>query len=319
MPSFQVSGIALWQWQQKAKQQAIAAGISPQEVDWLLQELAGLDRLSLRLETYKTQTLTLKASLETLCDRWQQRLAERVPVQYLAGVAPWRQFLLEVTPAVLIPRPETERLIDLAQAAVRSRDQNSVGQRSAKQSSTDDYQAQGHWADLGTGSGAIAIGLADSFPLAQIHAVDFSEAALSVAQQNAQRYGFGDRIQFYCGSWFEPLTHLQGKLSGIVSNPPYIPQALIPNLQPEVSQHEPHLALDGGTDGLNAIRHLVKTAPVYLRSGGILLIEMMAGQAKAVAALLQAQESYTDIQIHADFAGIERFVLARRGSRGVGG
>lgn len=302
MPSFQVSGIALWQWQQTAKQQAIAAGISPQEVDWLLQELAGLDRLSLRLETYTSQTIALKVPLETLSDRWQQRLTERVPVQYLAGVAPWRQFLLHVTPAVLIPRPETEILIDLAQAAACSADRIAPNFDLAKE----------HWADLGTGSGAIAIGLADSFPAAQIHAVDFSEAALAVAQENAKQCGFNDRIQFYRGSWFEPLTDLKGKLSGMVSNPPYIPQPMIPDLQPEVSQHEPHLALDGGTDGLDAIRLLVETAPTYLRSGGLWLIEMMAGQAEAVTALLKAQGNYVGIQIHPDLAGVERFALAYR-------
>ncbi|MEP0912192.1 peptide chain release factor N(5)-glutamine methyltransferase [Leptolyngbya sp. GB1-A1] len=302
MPSFQVSGIALWQWQQTAKQQAIAAGISPQEVDWLLQELAGLDRLSLRLETYTSQTLALKVPLETLSARWQQRLTERVPVQYLAGVAPWRQFLLHVTPAVLIPRPETEILIDLAQAAACSADRIAPNFDLAKE----------HWADLGTGSGAIAIGLADSFPAAQIHAVDFSEAALAVAQENAKQCGFSDRIQFYRGSWFEPLTDLKGKLSGMVSNPPYIPQPMIPDLQPEVSQHEPHLALDGGTDGLDAIRLLVETAPTYLRSGGLWLIEMMAGQAEAVTALLKAQGNYVGIQIHSDLAGVERFALAYR-------
>lgn len=296
MSSVLVSGDALWEWQQQAKQQAIAAGIPPQEVDWLLQEFAGLDRLSLRLETYKSQTLSLQVSLEALIDRWQQRLNDRVPVQYLAGVAPWRQFVLHVTPAVLIPRPETEILIDLAQSAVQS----------------SPVLAAGHWADLGTGSGAIALGLADSFPDAQVHAVDFSESALAVAQQNAKRCGLGDRIRFYHGSWFEPIAPLQGQLSGMVSNPPYIPQGMIADLQPEVARHEPHLALDGGTDGLDAVRHLIKTAPLYLRSGGLWLVELMADQAGAVADLLNAAGSYTDIQIHADLAGIDRFVMALR-------
>ncbi|WP_088890294.1 peptide chain release factor N(5)-glutamine methyltransferase [Leptolyngbya ohadii] len=297
MNSVLVSGNALWQWQQQAKQQAIAAKIPLQEVDWLLQELAGLDRLSLRLETYRSQTVSLKVSLETLSDCWQQRLADRVPVQYLAGVAPWRQFLLHVTPAVLIPRPETEMLIDLAQSAVQLHPS----------------LATGHWVDLGTGSGAIAIGLADSFPDAQIHAVDYSEAALAVAQWNARQCGFGDRIQFYRGSWFEPIAHLQGQLSGMVSNPPYIPQGIIADLQPEVARHEPHLALDGGTDGLDAVRHLINTAPFYLRSGGLWLVELMADQAAIVADLLDAAGSYTEIQIHADLAGIDRFVMAYRG------
>ena len=295
--SQQVSGFELWQWRSTAQAQATAAEIPPQELDWLLQEIAGLDRLSLRLGSFKTQPqVRLHCSLETIAQLWQQRLNTRVPVQYLAGFAPWRQFSLRVSPAVLIPRPETEYLIDLVLKAVAQTPQ----------------LRQGHWADLGTGSGAIAIGLADALPHALVHAVDFSEAALSIACENAAAYQFNDRIRFYQGSWFEPLSALQGQLSGMVSNPPYIPSAFIPDLQPEVSRHEPHLALDGGADGLDDIRHLVSTAPRYLQSGGIWLIEMMAGQAAQVRELLQQQGSYRDIQIHVDFAGIDRFALAYR-------
>lgn len=185
-----------------------------------------------------------------LANLWDRRLGDRVPVQYLTGKTPWRNLLLQVSPAVLIPRPETEILIDLAIAASQN---------------LPDLQ-QGNWADLGTGSGAIAIGLATTLPMAHIHAVDFSSQALAIAQQNARTLHVDDRIQFYLGSWFAPLSLLQGRLSGMISNPPYIPSQLISNLQPEVSLHEPHLALDGGPDGLNAIRQLVAIAPGYLVS-----------------------------------------------------
>ncbi|HEY9697150.1 MAG TPA: peptide chain release factor N(5)-glutamine methyltransferase [Trichocoleus sp.] len=293
----QISGFALWQWRSITQKQAIEAGMSPQEVDWLLREVAGLDRLSLRLESFKTQPeVLLSCSLETLAHLWQQRLDARVPVQYLAGIAPWRQFVLRVSPAVLIPRPETEYLIDLALSVVERNPELALG----------------NWADLGTGSGAIAIGLASALPHALLHAVDLSESALSIARENAAANGLSDRIQFYQGSWFEPLTALQGQLSGIVSNPPYIPSQLIPDLQPEVSRHEPHLALDGGADGLDDIRQLVSIAPRYLRSGGVWMIEMMAGQAMQVSQLLQQQGSYREIQIYADFAGLDRFALAYR-------
>lgn len=171
---------------------------------------------------------------------------------------------------------------------------------------------EGDWADLGTGSGAIAIGLATAFPAARIHAVDYSAAALTIAQSNAQQLDLTDRIQFYEGSWLQPLEHLKGRLSGIVANPPYIPSGMVPALQPEVARHEPHLALDGGADGLNCLRHLVATAPDYLQTGGIWLVEMMAGQAIAVADLLHQQGSYCQIQIHPDLAGIDRFALAYR-------
>lgn len=293
-----VSGLELWQWRQEAIAAAVAAEVSPDEVDWLLQEVANLDKLALRLESYKGRShLQLQMSLEKLTQLWHRRVHEKLPVQYITGVTPWRNFSLVVNQSVLIPRPETEYLIDLAIAACRDR-------------SSPNPLEGGHWADLGTGSGAIAIGLADSLTNTTIHAVEFSAEALAIAQHNAHRLGFADRINFYQGSWLEPLDPLQGQLSGIVSNPPYIPSEMVPDLQPEVAQHEPHLALDGGSDGLECIRHLVTTAPTYLKSGGVLLLEMMTGQAPTLINLLQQQGSYCQIKIFSDLAGIERFARA---------
>ncbi|AFY86858.1 peptide chain release factor N(5)-glutamine methyltransferase [Chroococcidiopsis thermalis] len=293
------SGLELWRWRQQAAIDAIAADVSPTELDWLLQEVAGLDTLSLRLELYKHQPqIQLKLPLAELDRLWQRRLQERLPVQYIARITPWRDFKLAVSPAVLIPRPETEILIDLAVAAVNKSFVTGL--------------ERGHWVDLGTGSGAIAIGLAAVFPAAEVHAVDRSSSALVIAQSNAQNLGYGDRLKFYLGNWWEPLEFLQGQVCGMVSNPPYIPSNLVPQLQPEVANHEPHSALDGGADGLDCIRHLIATAPNFLRSGGLWLIEMMGGQAETVSELLQQQGSYMNIQIFADLAGIERFALAYR-------
>lgn len=292
-----VSGLELWQWMNQAKTEAIAYDIPLAEIHWLLQELAGLDRLALRLESFKDlPKIELKLSLSELAQLWQRRLQERVPVQYLTGVAHWRNFSLKVTPAVLIPRPETELLIDLAVEAV-----NSYG-----------VNPKSHWVDLGTGSGAIAIGLACALPNASVYAVDCSSEALAVARLNAENLGFGSRINFYQGLWWEPLAFLKGQVSGMVSNPPYIPSSTVLTLQPEVLKHEPHLALDGGFDGLDCIRHLVETAPDYLESGGVWLVEMMAGQAEAVADMLQSHGSYGKVQIFSDLAGVDRFALAYR-------
>jgi len=286
-----ISGLQLWQWRERAREEAQAAEISPAEVDWFLVTLAGLDRLSLRLGSFRDQDrLELPISLAELTQKWQQRIRDRVPLQYLTGTAPWRHFELAVSPAVLIPRPETEELIEIVAAACED--------------------PQGHWADLGTGSGAIALGLATAFPAATIHAIDRSAEALEIARENARNLGLGDRIRFDCGDWFAPLDSLSGQLSGMVSNPPYIPRNVIPQLQPEVCRHEPHLALDGGEDGLDCIRHLVVTAPTYVRLGGIWAIEMMAGQAEAVTALLRQDGRYEKIQVFPDLAGIDRFVLA---------
>lgn len=292
-----VSGEELWHWRKTAMLAGIAANVSPSELDWLLQEVAGLERLTLRLETFRNlPQIPLQLDIDDLDRLWQKRLSDRLPVQYIAGVVGWRNFKLAVSPAVLIPRPETEQLIDIAVMAAK----NSLLPL-----------AEGQWADLGTGSGAIGLGLAEVFPVAQIHAVDCSREALAIAISNAQSLGFTNRLKFYQGSWWQPLASFKGKLSGMVSNPPYIPSASIAHLQPEVAQHEPKIALDGGEDGLDCLRYLVETAPDYLQPGGVWLVEMMAGQAEIVTALLRDRNCYTNISIHTDFAGIERFALAQ--------
>jgi len=291
----QVSGNELSKWRDTAISAAVSANVSKGEVDWLLQEIAGLDSLALRIDSFKEKSqIQLKLSLQELSKLWQERLNESLPVQYIAKSTPWRHFNIKVSPSVLIPRPETESLIDLVIA----------------QKADNPTTQQGNWADLGTGSGIIALGLCSAFSNAKIYAVDCSTQALSIAQQNADNYGFSNRIEFYQGSWWEPLNFLKGEFSGMVSNPPYIPTSNLPELQPEVFKHEPHLALDGGNDGLECIRHLVETSPDYLKPGGIWLVEMMAGQADKVKQMLQDNGSYSKIEIHRDLAGIERFALA---------
>jgi release factor glutamine methyltransferase len=289
-----VSGLELLVWRKQALQEAIAVNIPPSEVDWLLRSLSSLDALSLRLELFKSEPeISLSRPWWEIQQLWQQRVEARVPLQYLIGELSWRDLNLQVAPGVLIPRPETELLIDLALAS-------------------DVAQKAGDWADLGTGSGAIAISLAQNLPDVTVHGVDRSLEALAIARRNAANSPFGDRIQFYQGYWFTPLDSLQGKLIAMVSNPPYIPTGLIQELQPEVTHHEPHLALDGGSDGLDCIRTLVNAAPDYLQPGGLWLVEMMAGQAEEVQQLLLDNGNYHRIEIHTDLAGIERFALAYR-------
>jgi release factor glutamine methyltransferase len=294
-----ISGEELYIWRQTAKLQAIKEGIDPQEIDWLLREFSDLDSLSLRLESFKTRSpIKSTKSLAQIKRLWQMRLQERWPVQYLAGTTPWRNFQLKVSPDVLIPRPETERAIDLVLEACRNSEIKEL--------------PCGNWVDLGTGSGAIALGLADVFPQATIYAVDLSPSALKIAKSNAATCEFKDRLNFYQGYWWEPLSFLKGKVSGMVSNPPYIPTQLIPQLQIEVRQHEPSLALDGGNDGLDCLRHLIETSPLYLQSGGLWFVEIMAGQAPIVAEMLERQGNYRNIKIIEDLSSIERFVIATR-------
>ncbi|MEB3291193.1 MAG: peptide chain release factor N(5)-glutamine methyltransferase [Leptolyngbya sp.] len=294
-----VSGIALAQWRSQAQAAARAAGIDALEVDWLLRAISDVDSLTLRFTLSQRDRVALQISLADLDQRWQQRLQHRVPVQYLVGEAPWRQFSLRVSPAVLIPRPETELMIDLAMDAV-------------ERSPHREALATGLWVDLGTGSGAIALGLAAAFPKAQILAVDQSAEAIAIAQENLQRYGMAHRITLHHGSWFQPLAAYRGQISAVIANPPYIPSEVLPTLQPEVIHHEPITALDGGHDGLADLRLLAHQAPDYLKPGGLWLVEMMAGQGASVSTLLSQTGSYRDIQVIEDLAGLDRFTLAFR-------
>ena len=292
--SASISGQELSQWRQQAIADLEQAQLSPKEVDIFLQAVTDIDTLSLRLQSFRErEKIPLSYSWSEITKRWQKRLQARVPLQYLLESVVWRNFTLKVSPEVLIPRPETELLIDIVAETVRG-------------------EEGGIWVDLGTGSGAIAIGLASILTKAEIYAIDYSQTALAIAKENIINTGFADRIILKQGSWWTPLEKWKGQISGMLSNPPYIPSAEILDLQIEVREHEPRLALDGGEDGLTALRYLVATAPDYLRSGGLWLVEMRAGQGEKVAQMLENQGNYRQIQIINDLAGFDRFVLAER-------
>lgn len=289
-----ISGPELSQWRERAIESLAGTDIPPIEIDRFLQGVSDLDSLSLRLGSFRErQSIALRYPLAEIDRRWRARVVDRCPLQYLLESVEWRDFSLKVSPSVLIPRPETEGLIDLLLERVNLDD-------------------TGDWVDPGTGSGAIAIGMAKVLTKATIHAIDTSEEALAIARENVVTAGLQERISLYRGSWWTPVEFLRGKTSGMVSNPPYIPTGELAGLQPEVIAHEPRLALDGGEDGLNAIRHLIDTAPDYLRPGGIWLIEMMAGQGESVARLLEQRGEYERIEIIADLAGFDRYALAYR-------
>lgn len=308
MSCLTISGESLWLWRHQQlralqtdhgspAQEEHPREILRAELDWLLREVTQLDRLTLRLGLFRSsREISSSRSLSEIDILWQKRLQDQVPIQYLLGQVTWRHFTLEVSPAVLIPRPETELIVDLAvEATQRFPD-----------------LAQGIWVDLGTGSGAIALGLVDALSQVQCFAVDVSGEALALATRNAQTLGLGHRIRFRQGSWFEPLTAFKGAFSGIVSNPPYIPTAIVPTLQTEVVKHEPHLALDGGEDGLRDIRDLAAQAYQYLKPGGFLVLECMAGQGEAIQDLLRQDGHYRGVSIGHDLAGLDRFVQAFR-------
>ena len=213
-----------------------------------------------------------------------QRL-EGFPVAYLTGSKDFMGLTFAVNENVLIPRPDTEILAEGVGKYLRGLGREVI------------------FADLGAGSGAICVSILKFVKNACAVAVDISESALDVAKLNAAKFHVEDRIKFFCGDLFEPLT---GKFDAIVSNPPYIPTNDLKNLQSEVKR-EPRLALDGGIDGLNFYRRIISDAPRFLTAGGLLAVEVGINQAQAVKTLAEAA-NFVDIQIFKDLAGIERVV-----------
>lgn len=225
-----------------------------------------------------------------------RRRAEREPLQYILGHAAFRELELMVDPRVLVPRPETEVLVEevLTWAAARGKALSAV--------------------DVGTGSGAIALSLVHEGPFPTVVAIDASSRALEVARENARATGLAERVDFREGSLFAPLGAGE-TFDVVVSNPPYVAEAEASLLEPEVGTWEPSEALFGGPDGLAVIRPLVAGAGGHLNAGGLLALEVGAGQAGPVVAEVEATGAYDDVRVRRDLAGRERLVLATRSGR----
>jgi release factor glutamine methyltransferase len=206
--------------------------------------------------------------------------AANYPLPYLTGHAEFYGLDFEVTPEVLIPRPETETLVDLA-----------LARRPAA------------IVDVGTGSGCVAVALAVHLPEATVCAIDISPAALAVAQRNVERHGVADRVRLMVGDVLSPRP---SRADLIVSNPPYIPTGDCAALQASVRDHEPSLALDGGPDGLSVIEPLMAQAPAVLRPGGVLLIEIGFDQGETVSRLARTYFPQAQVRIYHDLAGRDR-------------
>ena len=285
------SELQLWRREQLLGQQDQAAAL-----DWLLELEAGLLWRELQASYLHPEApVQLDCSLQRLEQIWQQHCQQQVPLQHLVGRCPWRDFELEVSPAVLIPRQETELLVELAMGCFEASD------------------APQRWADLGTGSGCLAVALARHWPSSCGWAVDCSAEALAVARRNAAALGLlqSAAVQWCEGLWWQPLQPLAGQLDLVVSNPPYIPSAVVDGLEPVVRDHEPRLALDGGSDGLDALRLIIEAAPQMLAPGGWLVLEHHHDQAAAVAELLCAA-GLQERRQERDLEGQMRFAVARR-------
>ena len=218
---------------------------------------------------------------------WVERRSRREPLPYITGEREFYALTFEVTPAVLIPRQDTEILVESIINLLKDKPSPII-------------------ADLGLGSGAIAVSIAKSLPDSFVYGTEFSHDALEVARRNAERIGVGDRVRFLQGDLFEPLNGM--RFDAIVSNPPYIPSGDIDDLQPEVAKYEPRGALDGGPDGLNYYRRIAHDAPGYLKPGGILAVEIGLGQAPTVEDLFESN-GFHDVRSIPDYNKIERVVL----------
>jgi release factor glutamine methyltransferase len=219
------------------------------------------------------------------------RRMDREPVAYITGRQEFWNLTFEVTPAVLIPRPETEIIVEAALTAFHEPDASFVA------------------ADACTGSGCIAVALAHERPSARIVATDISPEALAVARRNADRYEVSDRIRFVAGNLLESAA---GPFDLIVSNPPYVPDADRDALPAQVRDYEPPLALFAGPDGLESIRRLVAQASERLVAGGWLIIEIGYGQASSVNDLIASTAGLTIAEIRTDLQGIPRTAIARK-------
>lgn len=254
------------------------ANVDESDGEWIVSILSGVPRSDLAKSTQLCQPSVVERAFD-----WAKQRLEGAPLWYITGDTEFYGYTFKVDSRVLIPRPETEELCEYALSLIK--DGDSV-------------------LDLCTGSGAIAVTLAKKSS-ATVYASDISEGALELASQNAELNQAS--VQFIHSNLFE---NIEGKFNLIVSNPPYIPTADVQQLDKEVKDYEPILALDGGADGLDFYRLIAKNASEYLEEGGLLLMEFGIGQAQDIANLLE--ESFTEIEIKKDISGKERIIKARK-------
>jgi release factor glutamine methyltransferase len=253
----------------------------------LAQHVLGWDTARMLASASDVAPLDFPPAYETLV----ARRAAREPLAYITGHREFWGLELEVTPAVLIPRPETELIVEAALASLP-----------ASQIFT--------MIDACTGCGNVAVSIGHERTNARVVATDISDAALEVARRNAARHGVESRVAFVQADLFGDLA---GPVDLITANPPYVPHRNAPGLQPEVGGHEPHVALfGGGNDGLTLIERIVHNAPPLLRPGGFLIFEFGFGQEVEVEELVKSATTLTLLDLKRDLQGIARTVVARR-------
>jgi release factor glutamine methyltransferase len=258
------------------------------QVELLLAHLLGLPRMQLYLNFDRVLT---PAELDNLRELVKRR-GQREPLQHIIGTTSFCGMELAVNRHALIPRPETELLAERAWqflSALNSQPPTAL--------------------DFGTGTGCLAIALAVKCPTAQLFAIDISNEALKLAQQNAVRHNVAAQIQFLVSDGLAALPD-GARFNLIVANPPYIPSATIDTLAPEVREHDPRLALDGGADGLEFYRRLAMEAPAFLQPDGLIMLELGDGQAGDVSEICQQQKWVVEA-VQEDYSRQPRILVAR--------
>ncbi|MBM3845582.1 MAG: peptide chain release factor N(5)-glutamine methyltransferase [Verrucomicrobia bacterium] len=283
---------------QKSSQFLAGKGVeSPRlQVELLLAAQLGIPRLKLYLNHDQKLSETELGALRSKV----VRRGAREPLQHIIGSVNFAGLEVESSRDALVPRPETELL---ASTALRHLAVPGDGGMDEPMRAL----------DFGTGTGCLAIYLAIQNPGVEMHACDLSQAALGLASRNALRHGLADRIRFHHGDSFAALPG-ELRFNLIVSNPPYIPSLEIENLEPEVKDHDPRMALDGGKDGLTFYRLLASEAATWLKAGGVIAMEFGDGQEPAVRQILESQNWVVEPTL-ADYSSKPRVVVARRESQ----
>ena len=259
------------------------------DAELLLAEVLGLSRTQLYMNHDRPMSDPEVDAFRELV----KRRGQREPVAYILGRRDFWTLTLDVTPDVLIPRPDTERLVELVLAWVGS-----------------DRSRELRIVDVGTGSGCIALALASELPAATVVAIDTSDAALEIARCNAEKNDLRERVKFVSGDLLSPLAGREAAVDVVVSNPPYVTDGEYSELDPDVREFEPRLALTSGADGLNAIRRIVPDAHRILRPGGLLAIEIGSGQGPSARSVVERR--FGSARVEQDYGGHDRVVLAER-------
>ena len=278
------------------KKKQLFKGGDEQSLAVLLDSIGGITTKDINLLKINPKgNLYLEKNLDYLESIWDDHLSSFEPIQYLCGITFWRDLKLNVTNKVLIPRPETELIVDIVLKIFGNKSQKLL------------------FAELGTGSGAVSIALALMYPLWDGIATDIDQDALEIAKLNYMKYmksSNQSNLRFYCGHWWTPFESFKGKLDLAISNPPYIPRDYYEKLPKEVKNFEPKVALLGGEDGLKHIREIIQKAPLFLKEKGWLILENHFDQGDQVKQLL-IKSKFKSVEIVNDLSGIGRFTIGR--------